>query len=97
VAFAGLDPSVVESGKFKAREHHISKRGSPHLRKALYQAANSCVRCNPVLRKVYLRKRKQGLSHRAAVCVAARKLVHILHAMSVNRKPFYVPEDIASS
>ena len=97
VAFAGLDPSVVESGKFKAREHHISKRGSPHLRKALYQAANSCVRCNPVLRKVYLRKRKQGLSHRAAVCVAARKLVHILHAMSVNRKQFYVPEDIASS
>ena len=50
-----------------------------------------------VLRKVYLRKRKQGLSHRAAVCVAARKLVHILHSMSVNRKPFYVPEDIASS
>lgn len=97
VAFAGLDPSVVESGKFKAREHHISKRGSPHLRKALYQAANSCVRSMRVLRKVYLRKRKQGLSHRAAVCVAARKLVHILHSMSVNRKPFYVPEDIASS
>ena len=58
VAFAGLDPSVVESGKFKGSVHHISKRGSPYLRHALYQAANAGIHCNPVLRRVYLGKRK---------------------------------------
>lgn len=92
VAFAGLDPSVVESGKFKGSEHHITKRGSTYLRHALYQAANSAVRCNPVLKKAYLRKRKEGLTHKAAVCVAARKLVHILHSVVLNKKPFYVPK-----
>lgn len=97
VAFAGLDPSIVESGKFKGSEHHLSKRGSPCLRKALYQAANSCVRCNPVLRRVYLRKKEEGLSHKAAVCVAARKLVHILYSVAVNKRPFYVPAYIANT
>ena len=31
-AFAGLDPSVFESGAFSAASRHISKRGSPYLR-----------------------------------------------------------------
>jgi transposase len=97
VAFTGLDPSVFESGKFKGSEHHITKRGSPYLRHALYQAANAAIHCNPVLRKVYLRKRKEGLTHKAAVCVAARKLVRILHSMAVNKKPFYVPAHIANT
>ena len=91
VAYAGLDPSIVESGKFKASTHHISKRGSPYPRHALYQAANVAVHCNPVLSKVYHRKRKEGLSHKAAVCVAARKLVHILHTVATTKKPFQVP------
>ena len=54
VAYAGMDPSIVESGKFKASTHHITKRGSPYLRHALYQAANVAVHCNPVLSKVYI-------------------------------------------
>jgi transposase len=91
VAFAGLDPSVFASGQFTGSVHHITKRGSPYLRYALYQAANASIHCNPVLRKVYRRKRKEGLTHKAAVCVVARKLVHILHSVAVNRKPFYVP------
>lgn len=97
VAYAGLDPSVVASGKFKGSVHHISKRGSPYLRHALYQAANAAIHCNPVLREVYLRKRKEGLSHRAAVCVAARKLVHILYSVAVNKKPFQVPVSAEAS
>jgi transposase len=91
VAFAGLDPTVVESGNFKGSEHHITKRGTPYLRRALYQAAHVAARDNPALKRVYLKKRKEGLSHRAAVCVVARKLVHVLHAVLVNKKPFYVP------
>ncbi len=94
VAFAGLDPSVVESGRFKGGWRHLSKRGSPYLRQALYQAANAAVHFNPVLAAVYRRKRRQGLSHRAAVCVAARKLVHVLHSVVVNGMAFHVPSQM---
>jgi transposase len=41
VAFAGVDPSVFESGKFPATKNRITKRGSSRLRHALYMA----VRC----------------------------------------------------
>lgn len=35
VAYAGLDPSVYESGKIRRRSR-ISKRGNPHLRRILF-------------------------------------------------------------
>ncbi len=37
-AYAGLDPSVFESGKYKASINRITKRGSSRLRQALYTA-----------------------------------------------------------
>ena len=42
VAFAGIDPSVFESGTFKGTLNRITKRGSSRLRHALYMAVK-CV------------------------------------------------------
>jgi transposase len=50
VAYAGLDPSVCESGQFQGRRGHISKRGSPYLRRALFLAAHSAQLHNADLR-----------------------------------------------
>jgi transposase len=38
VAYAGIDPSVFESGKFKATINKIKKRGSSRLRQVRYTA-----------------------------------------------------------
>ncbi|MDQ6421772.1 transposase [Paenibacillus sp. LHD-117] len=38
-AFAGLDSSVYDLGTFKAKQNHISKRGSSYHRTVLYQSA----------------------------------------------------------
>lgn len=38
VAFAGLDAAVTQSGEFEATHNVMSKRGSPYLRKAIFQA-----------------------------------------------------------
>ena len=38
VAYAGLDPFVFESGKFKASINRIPKRGSSKLKQMLYMA-----------------------------------------------------------
>lgn len=46
VAFAGLDPSVYQSGKFSAKNTRMSKRGSSTLRYALMNAAHNVVKKN---------------------------------------------------
>jgi transposase len=45
-AFAGLDPSVKESGQFKGTRNKISKRGNRQLRRALYMVAMRSVSTN---------------------------------------------------
>src|SRR5699024_11079056 len=83
VAYAGIDPSVFESGKFKASINCITKRGSSRLRQALYTA----VQCglaknrNKKLIAFYDRKRNEGKPHKVAVIACANKLVHWIHAM----------------
>ncbi len=44
VAFAGVDPSVFESGKFTATKNRITKRGSSRLPHALYMAVRCAIR-----------------------------------------------------
>ena len=36
VAFAGIDPTVRQSGEFNSTHNHMSKRGSPYLRHAIF-------------------------------------------------------------
>lgn len=89
-AYAGLDPSVFESGKYKASINRITKRGSSRLRQALYTA----VQCglaknrNKKLIAFYNRKRNEGKPHRVAVIACANKLVHWIHAMFKRQEVF---------
>ena len=93
VAYAGLDPSIYESGRSK-RIGHISKRGSPILREALYHAAFAGVKFNPVLEKYYNRLKGRGKHHKVCVVAVARKLLHIVYSVWKNDRVFYVPENI---
>ena len=36
VAYAGVDASPYQSGSFDSKSRHVSKRGSPHLRRVLF-------------------------------------------------------------
>lgn len=36
VAFAGVDAPPFQSGTFESKSRHVSKRGSPHLRRTLF-------------------------------------------------------------
>lgn len=47
VAFAGVDAPPFQSGTFEAKERSISKRGSPPLRKALFQVMSCLLRASP--------------------------------------------------
>ena len=93
VAFAGLDPSVYESGRSKS-EGRISKRGSPILREALYHAAFAGIQCNPVIGEYYYRLKARGKHHKVCLIASARKLLHIVYSVWKNNREFYVPEKI---
>lgn len=86
VSFAGLDVQVKESGEFIGTQTHISKRGSPYLRRALWGAAFVASWSDPQLRDYYQHLRAKGKPHRVAVCAVARKLCYIIFAvLSENR------------
>lgn len=88
VAFAGLDATVRESGQFSGTRNRMSKRGSPHLRRALWLAAVSARRFNPQLREYYDSKRAEGKHPMVATGAVARRLVHILHAVWTQNRPY---------
>ena len=60
VAYSGIDPSVFASGEFKASETHMSKRGSPHLRRALWLSAITASQSNPDLAEYLQRRLDEG-------------------------------------
>lgn len=63
LAFAGLDPSVYQSGNFQARRTRMSKRGSRVLRYALINAAHNVVKTMPPLKLIMTRRwLKAGLT-----------------------------------
>ena len=53
LAFAGLDPTVYQSGNFQAKRTRMSKRGSRVLRSALMNAAHNVVKNNATFKAYY--------------------------------------------
>jgi transposase len=93
VAFAGIDATVNQSGEFEGTNNHMSKRGSPYLRRALYQSALVAAtgrNPDPVLRDFYLKKLAEGKHHSTCVGAVARKLCHIIFAVLTENRPFEV-------
>jgi len=88
VAFAGLDASVHQSGDFNSNKTRLSKRGSPYLRRAIWQAAFVASFHDPALSLHYQRLRKRGKAHGTAVGAVARKLTHIIFAILRDKKPY---------
>jgi transposase len=89
VAFTGLDPSAVASGKYrKTTDTPISKRGSPHLRRALYLAASSLRRTHGDFRRCYQRHRRKGRHHTDRVVIVAHKLARVVWRLLTDNRPF---------
>ena len=90
LAYAGLDPSVIQSGNFQARSTRMSKRGSGMLRYSLVYSAHNVVKNNRTFRDYYELKRSQGKSHYCALGHVAHKLVRIIFKMLKDNVEFNV-------
>ena len=91
LAFAGCDPSVFESGEFVGSRAHMSKRGSPYLRWALWIAADRARMYDPALRAYYARKRSEGKCHKVAMSAVVRKLVSVIYAVMRDGTAYVCP------
>lgn len=88
LAYAGLDPSVYQSGKFTAARTRMSKRGSKLLRYALINAAWQLTLHNETFKAYYDLKVSQGRRHYNALGHVAHKLVRVIHKMMTDNLVF---------
>jgi len=83
VAFAGIDPEVHQSGSYQRESNPASKRGSPHLRKTLFQVADTYCKRSPANEPVYQfldKKRAEGKPYYVYMTAAANKFLRIYYA-----------------
>ncbi len=87
LAFAGLDPTIHQSGKFEGMSM-ISRRGNRHLRKVTYTMTFCVVRYVGPFRDYFFRRKREGLPFRKALLATAHKLIRTIFAM-LNNKALY--------
>lgn len=87
-AYAGIDASVSQSGEYQSTNNKISIRGSPYLRKVLFQASLVAAFYDPVFSAFYQKKRNEGQHHLTAVGAVARKLCNTIFAVLKNNTSY---------
>lgn len=83
VAFAGVDPMPNQSGEKNVRSNRSSKRGSPYLRKTLFNIMGIYLRCSPADEPVYQfldRKRVEGKPFYIYMTAGANKFLRRYYA-----------------
>lgn len=90
-AFAGIDPSENQSGNKKSTDEKTSKRGSPYLRHAIYQAAFIASNNDPVMHEYYLKKRAEGKHHYVALAGVERKILGIVYHVLKEKRDYRKP------
>jgi transposase len=95
VAYFGVLPIEMSSGIDRqgqprsSRRYVMSKRGNDLVRRYLWMAALSAVRCNPAVRALYRRVVSKHPEHKAiAIGHAMRKLLHLVFVVWKTDRPF---------
>ncbi len=91
LAFAGLDPSVYQSGQLTSTHSKMVKRGSKYLRYAIFNATKYVCHWDPTFNAYLAKKRAEGKPYNVAVSHAAKKLTRVMfHLVKTNKE--FVPQ-----
>lgn len=88
VAYAGLDPRVKQSGTSLKHNTHITKRGSPYLRRDVFLSSVIASRWDVDLKAYYQKKRSEGKRHKEAIVAVSRKLLNRVYAVWKRGTPY---------
>ena len=86
IAYAGLDPMIMQSGKQSGEHMHITKKGNSFLRSSLYLLITClCIHYPNSSIALYVAKKKNDGLHPKAVKIAGcNKLLRIIYSMLSN-------------
>ena len=87
LAFAGLEPSVIESGTLQSNGKMV-KHGSGHLRYSIMNSAMIILRFSPTFYDYYLKKRSEGKCHRVALSHVCKKLIRVIYSLEKYNQDF---------
>lgn len=90
-AFAGLDPSTYQSGKYTASYSTMVKRGSTYLRWAMFQAARLVAMRDKTFKDYLAKKRSEGKHFNVAISHVSKKLLRTIFYMLKHNETF-VPQ-----
>ena len=88
LAYAGMSPSIYQSGQITNCYAHMEKRGSRYLRYALFNATKYVCIWDPTFAAYLARKRAEGKHYNVAISHAAKKLVRVIYAMQKSGQPY---------
>ena len=83
LAYAGLEPSVIESGTLQSNGKMV-KHGSGHLRYSIMNIAMTILKYSPTFYDYYLKKRSEGKCHRVALSHVSKKLIRVIYCLEKN-------------
>lgn len=87
LAYAGLEPSVYQSGESESHGPMV-KRGSSHLRYALLNVCMPIVKYNYTFAEYYNKKRGEGKIHRVAQTHVCKKLIRVIYTLETKNLRF---------
>ena len=87
-AYAGLDSSCFQSGKFSSSQDKMVKRGSTYLRWALLLASRRCSSYDKLFADVLNRKLAEGKHYNVAVSHVAKKLIRVIYHLMITGEPY---------
>lgn len=88
VSYAGLNPKVKQSGETKLGGIHMSKRGSPYLRRAIWMASTIAVQHDPMFRAYYEKKAAEGMKYMCIIGHVTRKMTTVIYAVLRDNKAY---------
>ena len=85
-AYAGLNPKVKQSGETKSSAVHMSKRGSPYLRRAIWMASANAAQHDPMFKAYYEKKAAEGLRYMNIIGHVSKKMTAVIFAVMRDNK-----------
>ena len=87
LAFAGLEPSIIESGTLVTNGKMV-KHGYGHLRYVIMNTEMIILKYSPTFYDYYLKKRSEGKCHRVALSHVCKKLIRVIYSLEKNNIDF---------
>lgn len=88
LAYAGMSPSIYQSGQLDNCYAHMEKRGSRYLRYALYNATKYVCHWDESFGTYLAKKRAEGKHYNVALSHATKKLVRTIYAMEKSGQAY---------